>query len=161
MPIESFRWFWWDIQMCCTSMRESHFKNKNIEFLISQKQLEISTPNLYQLSSLTKNCFVQNLKALGATDLDLPPKPSKNSNGCGRHIFAATPSKFVESSSSPSCTNARILFIISQLAENLTKISVSCPYIQRPPCTIPHKAYRSTRYTLLGQSFSTDRHSMI
>ena len=66
---------------------EGHLKMKSIEFLISQKWLETLAPNFYQLSNFTQTHFVQNLKALGATDFYFPPKPSKTSNGCGSPIF--------------------------------------------------------------------------
>ena len=69
-------------------------KKKNIEFLISQKWLETLAPNFYQLSN-----FVENLKALGATDFDFLPKASKIANGYGRHVFNATHAKFGDNSS--------------------------------------------------------------
>ena len=71
-------------------------KKKNFQIWISQSWLEISTPNFHQLLTSMGTRFVQNLKALGASDLDFPPKASKTSNGRGRPIFWATPLKFGE-----------------------------------------------------------------
>ena len=67
---------------------------KSIESLISQKWLETLAPNFYQLSN-----FVQNLKALGAKDLDFLLKPSKTYTEHGMSIFDATSSKLGENSS--------------------------------------------------------------
>ena len=58
-------------------------KKKNFQIWISQSWLEISTPNFHQLLTSIGTRFVQNLKALGALDLDFPPKASKTSNGLG------------------------------------------------------------------------------
>ena len=69
-------------------------KKKNFQIWISQSWLEISTPNFHQLLTFVGTHFAQNLKALGASDLDFPPKASKTSNGRGRSIFWATPLKF-------------------------------------------------------------------
>ena len=71
-------------------------KVKNIQFRISQKWFEISTPNFHQLLTSLGNRFVPNMKALAASDLDFPPKASKTSWGRGRPIFWATPSEFGE-----------------------------------------------------------------
>ena len=71
-------------------------KVKNIQFRISQKWFEISTPNFHQLLTSLGNRFVPNMKALGALDLHFPPKTSKTSNGHSGPIFWATPSKFGE-----------------------------------------------------------------
>ena len=71
-------------------------RKKNFQIWISQSWLEISTPNFHQLLRSIGTRFAQNLKALGASDLDFPPKASKTSNGRGRSIFWATPLKFGE-----------------------------------------------------------------
>ena len=47
---------------------------QNLQFWISQKWLEISTPNFYQLSTSMKTRFVQKIKVIGAQNLDFPPK---------------------------------------------------------------------------------------
>ena len=73
-------------------------KKKNFQIWISQSWLEISTPNFHQLLTSIGTHFVQNFKALSASDLDFPPKVSKTSNGRGRSNFQATPSKFGENS---------------------------------------------------------------
>ena len=73
-------------------------RKKNFQIWISQSWLKISTPNFHQFLTSIGTRFEQNLKALGALDLDFPPKPFKTSNGRGRSIFWATPLKFGESS---------------------------------------------------------------
>ena len=49
-------------------------KGQNLQFWISQKWLEISTPNFYQLSTSMKIRFLQKIKVIGAQNLDFPPK---------------------------------------------------------------------------------------
>ena len=61
-------------------------KEKIFQIWISQSWLKISTPNFHQLLTYIGTRFVQNLKTLGALDLNFPPKASKTSNGCGRPI---------------------------------------------------------------------------
>ena len=73
-------------------------KEKNVQISISQKWFEISTPNFHQLLTSIGTHFVPNLKALGALDLDFPPKTSKTSNGRDGPNFWATPFKFGENS---------------------------------------------------------------
>ena len=54
---------------------------------ISQRWFEISTSNFHQLLNSIGTCFEQNLKALGASNLDFLPKPFKTSNGRGKPIL--------------------------------------------------------------------------
>ena len=68
-------------------------KEKNLQFWIS-KWFEIYKPNFHWLYTSIRTCFVENLKALGASNLNFPTKTSETSNGHGRPIFWATPSKF-------------------------------------------------------------------
>ena len=49
-------------------------KGQNLQFWISQKWLEISTPNFYQLSTSIKTRFVQKIKVIGPQNFDFPPK---------------------------------------------------------------------------------------
>ena len=44
------------------------------QFWISQKWLEISTPNFHQLLTSIKTRFVQKIKVIGTQNLDLLPK---------------------------------------------------------------------------------------
>ena len=71
-------------------------RKKNFQFCISQRWLEISTPNFHQLLTSMRTRFVQNLKDIGGLDLDFPPKVSKTSKGHGGPIFWATLLKFGE-----------------------------------------------------------------
>ena len=77
------------------------WKTKNLEFWISQKWFEISTPNFHQLFTSIGTRFVLNLKAFGALNLNFLPKMSKTSNGRSGSIFWATPFKFGENSFLP------------------------------------------------------------
>ena len=63
------------------------WKKKNLQIPISQTWFEISTPNFYQLLTSIVTCSVLNMKALGASDLDFPPKTFKTSNGRSGPIF--------------------------------------------------------------------------
>ena len=76
-------------------------KKKNFQIQISQSWFKISTPNFHQLLPSIGTRFVPNFMALGASDLDFPPKVSKTLNGRGRSNFQATPSKFGKNSFLP------------------------------------------------------------
>ena len=73
------------------------WKTKNLKIWISQKWFEISTPNFYQLLTSIGTYFVLNMKVLGTSDLDFPPKMSKTQNGRGRPSFWTNPAKFGKS----------------------------------------------------------------
>ena len=62
-------------------------ERENVQCLISQKWFETSTQNFHQLLILIGTRFVQNLNALGGSDLDFPQKMSKTSNGSSRPNF--------------------------------------------------------------------------
>ena len=61
------------------------------QFRISQRCLEIPTPNFHQLLTFIGTLFEQNLKALGATDLHFLPKPSETSLGVAGSLFKLHP----------------------------------------------------------------------
>ena len=73
-------------------------KRQNSQFWIAGKWLEISTPKFHHLCISIETRFSPNMKALGAKEMDFPPKTFKTSNGHSRPIFWATPSKFGENS---------------------------------------------------------------
>ena len=73
-------------------------RKKNLQFWISHRWFEISTPNFHQLLTLIGTRFAPKMKALGASDLDFLPKTFKTSNGRSRPSFEATPFKFGENS---------------------------------------------------------------
>ena len=73
--------------------------------------------------------FVQNLKALGALDLDFPPKNFRYQMSAAGLNFELHPSNLVRSHTFLSCKNAEIFVVILQVVSNLAKISVSVPSI--------------------------------
>ena len=91
---------------------------------------------------------MQNLRALGATDLDFLPNHLKLPMNVAGVILMLNLSKFGENSFSSSFKNAKSLVMISQLAENLAKISVSLLSISRGVLVqMQHFSWETTKWS--------------
>ena len=87
-------------------------KRQNIWFWISQKWIEISTPNFHQLLTSMKTRFALKIKVIGAQNLDFLPKTLKTSHSVGCPIFELHPSNLVRIHMFPSCKDAEIFVTI-------------------------------------------------
>ena len=92
MPVWSFRRFW----KLFLYIVGKELEEQNGQIRITQKWLEISTPNFHQLLTSMETRFVQKIKVIGAQNLNFPPKTYKTSKGRGGPNFWATPLKFGE-----------------------------------------------------------------
>ena len=69
------------------------------------------------------------MKALGASNLDFPPKRLKHPTGVAEPFFELHPSNLVRIDIGLSCKSAEIFIRISKTVSDLAKISVSVPSI--------------------------------
>ena len=97
---------------------------------ITQKCFEISQPNFYQLKISSEVNFSQSLMGI-AWKMVLPcPWPFQTSQGRGRLIFWATPSKFGEKIHLLIIFKwCEIMFLIPPLVSDLRKSGWAAPYI--------------------------------
>ena len=65
---------------------EKESERKNLQSYVL-KVVEANNTNFCQFLTLIGTCFVSNLKALSASDLDFPPKMSKTSIGGSQPNF--------------------------------------------------------------------------
>ena len=105
-------------------------REKSTKNTITQKCFEISQPNFYQLKISSEVNFSQSLMGI-AWKMVLPcPWPFQTSQGRGRLIFWATPSKFGEKTHLLIIFKwCEIMFLIPPLVTDLRNSGLAAPYI--------------------------------